>query len=164
MVKRVKSLPVQEPVADEVPSQRTSDHDSAPSALLEWTAGLPESVKLLATESAQLYGSWVRSMLGFNDKEVPAKDPRFSDPAWREHPLYRRLGLSYLAFCETVDRLADANPDWRKRERARFLGGVLTSTLAPTNTLLGNPAALKRAYETGGASLVQGAMNMVDSL
>lgn len=164
MVKRVKSLPVQDPISNEAPFQQTGESGSTPSALLEWTAGLPRTAKLLASESAQLYGGWVRSMLGFGDKEVPVKDPRFADPAWREHPLYRRLGLSYLAFCESVDRLADNNPDWRKRERARFLGGVLTSTLAPTNTLLGNPAALKRAFETGGVSLARGVMNMVDSL
>lgn len=164
MVKRVKSRSVRDAARTEPPVPPSNESSRIPSALLEWTAGLPGNARLVASESAQLYGSWVRSMLGFGDKEVPVKDPRFSDPAWREHPLYRRLGLSYMAFCETVDRLADNSPDWRQRERARFLGGVLTSTLAPTNTLLGNPAALKRAFETGGVSLVHGAMNMVDSL
>lgn len=164
MVKRVTARPVSDPIQTETPFQPTNVSGSAPSALLEWTAGLPRTAKLLASESAQLYGSWVRSMLGIGDKEIPGKDPRFSDPAWRDHPLYRRLGQSYFAFCETVDRIADRNPEWRKRERARFLSGVLTSTLAPTNTLLGNPAALKRAFETGGTSLVRGAMNVVDSL
>ena len=57
-----------------------------------------------------------------------------------------------------------ADVDWRTRERARFAAGILTSSLAPTNTLPGNPAALKRAIETGGGSLVAGARHFVDDL
>ena len=114
--------------------------------------------------SRQLYGEWARVMLGLSEREVPAKDPRFADPAWRDHPMYKRLGQGYLAFCQAVDRLAESRPDWRGRERARFLGGVVTSSLAPTNTLLGNPAALKRVFETGGASLVDGTKNMLSDL
>jgi len=36
--------------------------------------------------------------------------------------------------------------------------------MAPTNTLIGNPAAFKRAYETGGQSLMRGTMNLIDDL
>jgi polyhydroxyalkanoate synthase len=54
--------------------------------------------------------------------------------------------------------------DWRQRERAKFVVTVLTSALAPTNSLLGNPAALKVALETGGGSLVAGARNFVSDL
>ena len=49
-------------------------------------------------------------------------------------------------------------------EQARFVVNALTSALAPTNTLLGNPAALKRAFETGGRSVVRGLGHMVDDL
>jgi polyhydroxyalkanoate synthase len=110
----------------------------------------------LAKATLGLYGDLAKAMLGMAKHELSPKDPRFADPAWRDNPFYQRLGQSYMAFCETIDGLAEANPDWRKRERAKFLGNVLTSTLAPTNTLLGSPAALKRAYETGGASLIAG--------
>ena len=118
----------------------------------------------LAGASMKLYGDWARIMMGFGDREVPAKDQRFADSAWREHPMYRRLGQGYLAFCDAIDKLAEKQPHWRARERARFLGGVITSSLAPTNTLLGNPAAIKRAFETGGASLFEGAKNMLGDL
>ena len=125
---------------------------------------LSSAARALAQESVQLYGEWARTLFGLSSREVPQKDPRFADPAWRDNPLYRRLGQSYLAFCDAIDRLADRTPEWRNRERARFLGGVLTSTMAPTNTLAGNPAALKRAMETGGASLVEGVRNMASDL
>jgi poly[(R)-3-hydroxyalkanoate] polymerase subunit PhaC len=94
---------------------------------------------------------------------APARgDTRFADPAWREHPLYRRAGQAYLAAERAVtSAVADADVDWRTAERARFAAGVLTTALAPTNTLPGNPAALKRAFDTGGASLARGARNLL---
>jgi polyhydroxyalkanoate synthase len=39
--------------------------------------------------------------------------------------------------------------------------GMLADTLAPTNTLLGNPAALKRTLETGGRNLASGLAQML---
>ncbi len=41
---------------------------------------------------------------------------------------------------------------------------LLLDALAPTNFLPTNPAALKRAFDTGGASLVKGARTFVDDL
>ena len=118
----------------------------------------------LASAAMRVWPEWARVMVGRSSRELPAKDPRFSDPAWRDHPLYRRLGQGYLAFCDAAEALAEEGGDWRQRERAKFLTGILTSTLAPSNTLLGNPAALKRAFETAGGSLVAGGKNMVGDL
>ncbi len=59
------------------------------------------------------------------------------------------------------DAVEDADIDWSTRERARFAAGILASGLAPTNTLLGNPTALKHAFDTGGASLVRGGRNLL---
>jgi len=50
------------------------------------------------------------------------------------------------------------------QQRARFITDLIGDSLAPTNTLLGNPAAIKRLYETGGASLWQGLQNAYDDL
>ena len=93
----------------------------------------------------------------------PAKgDTRFADPAWRDHPLYRRTGQAYLAAERAVtSAVADAEVDWRTAQRARFAASVLTTALAPTNTLPGNPAALKRAFDTGGVSLLRGGRNLL---
>jgi polyhydroxyalkanoate synthase len=93
----------------------------------------------------------------------PARgDRRFADTTWRENPAYRRAMQGYLAWCRSVDRLIDAaGLDWRSTERARFASTILTEALAPTNALAGNPAALKRSFETGGRSLVRGARNLL---
>ena len=74
----------------------------------------------------------------------------------------------YLAAGASARRLVDGyeagGADWRQVEQARFVINAFTSALAPTNTLLGNPAALKRAFETGGRSVVRGLGHMVDDL
>ena len=41
---------------------------------------------------------------------------------------------------------------------------LLTEALSPTNTLLGNPAALKRAFDTAGRSLLDGLRNYLGDL
>src|SRR5438105_4895585 len=107
----------------------------------------------------------VRIALG-RSTVAPAKgDHRFADPSWDGNPGYRRLKQVYLAWSAAVDSVVEAaDVDWRTRERARFAAGIVTSSLAPTNTLAGNPAALKRAIETGGGSLVTGARHFVDDV
>ena len=51
-----------------------------------------------------------------------------------------------------------------RAERARFVMGILTSAAAPTNMLMGNPGALKKTFEAGGANLVQGVQNFLHDL
>src|SRR5207237_1249196 len=107
----------------------------------------------------------VRIALGRSSVEPARGDGRFADPTWSENPGYRRLKQGYLAWSAAVDSVVEAaDVDWRTRERARFAAGILTSSLAPTNTLPGNPAALKRVIETGGGSLLSGARHFVDDL
>ncbi|HKR69739.1 MAG TPA: hypothetical protein VJT16_12945, partial [Streptosporangiaceae bacterium] len=94
---------------------------------------------------------------------APARgDRRFTDPAWQQNPLYRRIGQAYLAAANAVTAAVDDAPlDWRRAEQARFAAGALVSAMAPTNTLPGNPAACRRAFDTGGLSLLRGARNLV---
>ena len=49
-------------------------------------------------------------------------------------------------------------------EQQKFAITLLTEALAPTNAFPLNPAALKRAFETGGMSLVWGLRNFFDDL
>ena len=101
-------------------------------------------------------------------KRAPARsDKRFSDSSWVENPLFRRLGQQYLNLCESLDNLVgdlDGTRDWQDVERARFVMNIAASALAPTNFPLTNPAALKRAFDTGGRSLLRGAGNLLSDL
>ncbi len=112
--------------------------------------------------SLKLTRELVRIASGRSEIAPERGDWRFRDPTWRENPAYHRLMQSYLAWAAEVQEVADgASLEWRDAERARFLATFVTTALAPTNTLAGNPEALKRLLETGGASLVRGARNAV---
>jgi polyhydroxyalkanoate synthase subunit PhaC len=85
------------------------------------------------------------------------QDRRFTDPAWTQNPLLRRLVQGYLAAGQTARALvADANLGWRDTERVGFLVENLIEALAPTNVPLVNPSSAKVAIDTAGMSLVRG--------
>jgi polyhydroxyalkanoate synthase len=95
----------------------------------------------------------------------PSGDKRFDDPAYAESPLFFLLQQEYLLGCQYVSELLDAAQlDAEQDAKARFAAKFLLDALAPTNTLLGNPAALREAVDTGGESLVRGAQNMMNDL
>jgi len=92
-----------------------------------------------------------------------AGDRRFDDPAWRDNPLYRRVMQGHLALAQETHRLVgNLGLAPRDEARAKMVLGMAADTLAPTNTLLGNPAALKRTLESGGRNLVVGAAQLID--
>jgi polyhydroxyalkanoate synthase len=112
----------------------------------------------LATELVKL--ALGRSELAFGER-----DPRFADATWRENPAYRLLGQGYLLFEEWAGRMAEAAPaPWDRQARTRYLASILTAATAPTNFFPTNPAALKRAFETGGLSVLRGGRNMLRDL
>jgi polyhydroxyalkanoate synthase len=105
--------------------------------------------------------------LGMSDVSPAPGDKRFADPAWSENPLYRRWAQAYLVGAEAVERLVDTprlQADWRRAWRAQSAATTLIDATAPSNLLLGNPAALKRAFDTGGASLLRGLRNALGDL
>jgi poly[(R)-3-hydroxyalkanoate] polymerase subunit PhaC len=106
--------------------------------------------------------------LGISEVAPEPSDKRFSDPAWNDNVFYRRLMQTYLAWRQmTLDLAKDdvaENGHWKVAAQERFSISLLTEALAPTNLLAGNPAALKRAFETGGMSLVTGLRNYVEDL
>ena len=96
---------------------------------------------------------------------VPEGDKRFADPAWKDNPAFFAVRQAHLAASRLVSDLLAAGPGNPVDDaKAALATGFLLDALAPTNFLATNPAALKRAFETGGASLVAGAANFVDDL
>jgi len=84
------------------------------------------------------------------------KDWRFQDEAWTSNPLYRRLSQAYLAMTEAVEKMIPDDLPLEEKARAQLAASIVTSTLAPTNTLLGNPAALAKTLKSGGSNLARG--------
>jgi len=115
----------------------------------------------VARETRRLARDTVRILAGKSNRAPAKGDRRFADPAWSQNPGFRRLCQEYLSMCETVDHLVDdldgSGRSWQDAERARFVANILMSAAAPTNFLPSNPAALKRAFDTGGRSVARGA-------
>jgi polyhydroxyalkanoate synthase len=120
---------------------------------------------VVARHTAELAAELTRVALGRSEVAPEPGDRRFSDPAWRSNPLYKRLGQGYLAWNRTVTRtVEELEPDPKARLRSRFVTALFTEAVAPTNTLLGNPAALKEAFRTRGRSLYDGARHAAHDL
>jgi polyhydroxyalkanoate synthase len=118
-----------------------------------------------ARELPWLAGELVKIATGRSDLEFAAKDPRFKDPTWRDNPLFRMLGQGYRLYEMWTDKMVEATTGpWERQARTRYLANILTAALSPTNYLLTNPLALKRAFETGGQSVLRGGQNMLRDL
>ena len=134
---------------------------SSAGALLRALARTPALIDRTGSLAAEV----AAALAGTSTLDPVKGDKRFADPAWSSNPVYRRIGQAYLVVERAINEAVEsADVDWRTRERARFAAGILASALAPTNTLAGNPTALKHAFDTGGMSLVRGARNLMSDL
>ena len=89
-------------------------------------------------------------------------DKRFAAPEWHTNPVYRTLKEVYLLASDWLMKQADAVDDMDEAERQRinFHLRQFVDAMSPTLMLMSNPAALHKAIETGGASVVAGARNL----
>ncbi|WP_218509632.1 alpha/beta fold hydrolase [Variovorax sp. dw_308] len=98
---------------------------------------------------------------GASDAEPYPKDKRFADPAWRSSGLLKRLLQAHAATGSVINNYLDAiEMDPRDKARAQLVASIYIDAIAPSNALI-NPAAIKRAKETRGQSLVKGMKNLV---
>ena len=127
-------------------------------------AGSRYASGLLAVSSAA-----TARALGASDVPGPVapgrRDRRFGDTAWEENPALFALLQAYLLSGRLVaDVLDAADVDEVTEQRMGFLVDVVMDALAPTNFFWTNPAARKRALDTGGASVLRGLRNFMDDL
>ena len=129
----------------------------AVAALLRETTARPDKT----IKHMQAFGGdFVKIMTGKSDLAPGAKDKRFTDPAWSFNPFYRAGVQYYLAMQKNTQAwIEDLEFDEMERNRATFISGMIMDALAPTNTLAGNPSAIKRAIDSGGLSLMKGLQN-----
>lgn len=96
------------------------------------------------------------------------KDRRFADPTWEDNPAFFALRQYYLASLSLAEELLEVgrggSADTMADSKAEMLTRLIFDALAPTNFLLTNPAALKRAFETAGGSLLSGGRHLVDDV
>jgi polyhydroxyalkanoate synthase len=137
-------------------------------SVADFAANLIDTRSKLLERLPKLSQEFFNVLTGRSEIEPDSSDKRFSDPAWKENPFYRALMQGYLAWRSTmldlVNEQSSNGSDWKTPAQKRFAITLLTEALAPTNNLLGNPAALKHAFDTGGLSLIKGLRNFVDDL
>lgn len=103
-------------------------------------------------------------LFGKSELQPDQDDRRFSDPAWSQNPLYKRYLQTYLAWRKELhDWIGDSSLSAQDISRGHFVINLLTEAMAPTNSAA-NPAAVKRFFETGGKSLLDGLSNLAKDL
>lgn len=93
-------------------------------------------------------------------------DKRFAAPEWHLNPAFRTLKDCYLIASDWLMHRPDAFDDLTPTERRNldFHLRQFVNATSPTLMFLSNPAAVRRAIETGGASIAQGMRNLMADL
>jgi polyhydroxyalkanoate synthase len=98
---------------------------------------------------------------------APARtqDKRFADREWEDNPAYRTLRRLYVMASDWLLKQSDApDLDPAEQQYLTFHLRQFVDAMSPTLLLMGNPAAMHRAVETGGASLADGVRNLMRDL
>jgi polyhydroxyalkanoate synthase subunit PhaC len=96
---------------------------------------------------------------------VASADKRFAAPEWHTNPVYRTLKEVYLVASDWLLEQGDATDmDEAERQRINFHLRQFVDAMSPSLILMSNPVALHKAIETGGASLANGARNLLADL
>jgi polyhydroxyalkanoate synthase subunit PhaC len=123
--------------------------------------GLARRPSRVARRATSLTVGLARVLAGSSDLTPPKQDRRFSDPAWEESWLFRRLAQGYLEIADEARLLIeDAELDWKNERQLRLVVENLIDALAPTNFPWSNPTALKATVDQGGRNFVVGAKQL----
>ena len=138
------------------------DFVGAVAVLLRETASDP---KRLMKHAQSMGEDMVKIVTGKSDLAPHPKDKRFQDPAWQYNPFFRAGAQYYLAIQKGMSNwLEDLELDELERNRANFISNIIIDSLAPTNTLAGNPIAQKQIINSGGLSLIKGLQNAYNDI
>ena len=142
-----------------------------------WAEALQNPAKIIE----QQIDYWSNSLLHFVDAqqvlakgklEAPAslasnaKDRRFSNPLWDQHPFFNFVKQQYLINSKALED-AVANLEGlenRDRRRLTYFTKQIIDMMSPTNFLATNPDVLERALKTEGESLIGGLENLISDL
>jgi polyhydroxyalkanoate synthase subunit PhaC len=105
-------------------------------------------------------------IIGGKSNRAPRQaDKRFTDPTWTNSALHSRLLKAYLAWGAAVENfVSQTSLSEVDKQRASLFTTILVDALAPTNSLIANPAAMRKLLDTGGESLWKGLMNYIEDL
>jgi polyhydroxyalkanoate synthase len=141
-------------------------------AQLAWLAHPQELAEVAAQFSSKMlelqWHSWLRAFgMASADLEQPnPDDTRFADPVWTESASWDIAKEWYLLSTHHIQDMLYETPGLsnRDRRRAAFWWRKWLNAMAPTNFLLTNPVAMRKAAESNGESLIRGMHNFLADL
>ena len=95
-----------------------------------------------------------------------ARDKRFRDPAWSEHPVFDWIRQSYFLLAEHILQGVEAvdGLDAKQKEQLRFAAKGFLDAVSPSNFPATNPEVLQRTIETRGENLLKGLQHMLSDI
>jgi polyhydroxyalkanoate synthase len=118
--------------------------------------------------AVETWNEWSRrwwGIVGDAGGAASSSDKRFAAPEWQLNPAYRTLKDLYLLASDWLLKQPEADGlSEAERQRLRFHLHQFVDAMSPTLLLMSNPAALRRAFETGGTSLTDGLRNLTSDL
>ena len=133
-------------------------------AQFAWWSHPLEFSELAMRSAADLAALQIHSAERLAGRELPdavqpqPDDTRFGDLAWTQEPAWNLVKQWYLFHTRQVQDALYQTPGLspKERRRAAFWWRQWLNALAPTNFLLTNPVAMRKAAESGGESLRRG--------
>ena len=124
---------------------------------LRFAAGLARHPSQVVAKGGALIAELARVAVGTSSTAPEPRDRRFTDRAWTDNPVLRRVLQTYVASSRTAVSLVD-DADLSATDATRMRAGIenLADALAPSNVPLINPRALKAVVDTGGGNAVRG--------
>jgi polyhydroxyalkanoate synthase len=120
---------------------------------------------IATSQSLSFIGELSRIVAGATDRAPVAGDKRFADATWKNSALHRRMLQAYLAWGAAIEGFIEQSSlSAIDKTRAQLIASIFIDAAAPTNSLLGNPTALRQIIDTGGESLWHGLKNYVGDL
>ncbi|ACL59637.1 PHA/PHB synthase family protein [Methylobacterium nodulans] len=140
---------------------RSVNKPEAAASLMDLGQGVWKSLLTAWEEAGQ---NWL-GLFGLSSASAPAAarpDKRFSAPEWRTNPAYLALKELYLLASDwLLERGNISDLDEAEQHRLNFHLRQFVDAMSPALVLTSNPVALRKALETGGASLADGARNLL---
>ena len=119
----------------------------------------------LARAQASLSLEMTRITLGRSRLRPDPEDRRFTDPAWRDNPVFRRLLQGYLAWSSALLELVHGlRIGADQRRRLLFVAEHLVAAGAPTNLFVTHPGFYDAAARSRGGSILAGVRHLIEDL
>lgn len=134
-------------------------------AMRKWTAAIPmldpQAQQQMWADGMELWQDLLTRYSEAREGEeaqLPFKDRRFADKAWRDQPVFALIHQTYLLFAERLAQNIDHAEGLSEEDRAnlRFATQGVLDAMSPANYPLMNPVVLERTMETQGENLVRG--------